>query len=358
MTDRHHDAHTNTDITRPMSMDNVNNMDDMDNQNPIDDPYEVYADRFDPIRTDRKARRKRKPRIQPQDNTTQADAVAQIADAAGLEGGFNPTYTPSRYEGGWLMDSLSALYDQQLITDVIAQVRGGKEASVYCCTAHASTGADLLAAKVYRPRMFRQLRNDHMYRVGRDIIMADGVALNDTDHREMRAVMKGTAFGKLVSHTSWLMHEFKTLEKLYNAGAAVPRPYASGENVILMGYIGDEFTAAPTLNAVRLERDQAVALFDEALRNVELLLQHGLIHGDLSAYNILYWDGAITLIDFPQVTDIESNPKARFILSRDLVRLCEYFAAQGVQRDAEALAETLWYRYGASDLALEDDLDL
>src|SRR5918998_1051125 len=99
------------------------------------------------------------------------------------------------------------------------------------------------------------------------------------------------------------MYEFTTMERLYRAGAAVPRPIAVAENAILMSYYGDGTLGAPTLIEVRLERDEAGALFQEVLRNITLMLERGLIHGDLSAYNILYWDGKAVLIDFPQITN-------------------------------------------------------
>ena len=81
------------------------------------------------------------------------------------------------------------------------------------------------------------------------------------------------------------------------------------------------------------------------LRNVDLLLQHDLIHGDLSAYNLLYWQGEAVLIDFPQVVNLHSNPKAHFILRRDIQRTCEYFAGQGVDCNAPAIADEFWRRY-------------
>jgi RIO kinase 1 len=318
------------------------------------DDYEAFEDQFDPVRHDRHARRTRKPRIAPKPKKAQADVVSELADAAvGLESGFETTYQPSKYEGGWLLQSLESLYNQQLITDVLALVKGGKEASVYCCAAHESTGQSVLAAKVYRPRMFRQLRNDKVYRQGRDIIMSDGLRLNASDDREMRAIAKGTAFGKKVSHTSWLMYEYTTLKSLYEAGAAVPHPWAVGDNVILMEYIGDENIAAPMLNTIRLGPDEVEPLFDEVMRNIDIMLQNHWIHSDLSAYNILYWEGKITLIDFPQVTDSRSNPDAHFILQRDIVRICEYFAQQGLPRDPLPLVEELWYRYGSGDLFME-----
>lgn len=316
------------------------------------DRYEQYEDQFDPLQTDRRARRKRKPRARHIPKVAANDVIDAIADTDALEGGVDMTYSPSRYEEGWLLESIKEFHDQALITDVLALVKGGKEASVYRCAAHPSVGVPLLAAKVYRPRMFRQLRNDKVYRQGRGIITADGIELNASDRREMRAIQTGSAYGRAVQHTSWLMHEYTTLQRLYQAGGAVPRPFGVNHNTILMSYHGDALVAAPTLNTVTLEPDEARALFQEMLRNVELMLQHDLVHGDLSAYNALYWEGRITIIDFPQVIDINHNPDAFYILARDIARVCEYFATQGIEANPEAITGDLWYRYGG---ALPDD---
>jgi len=209
--------------------------------------------------------------------------------------------------------------------------------------AGASAGGQLalLAAKVYRPHMFRSLRNDAMYREGREVLAGDGKPVKKTKDRVMRALGKKTSFGLQVAHTSWLMHEFVTMRRLYEAGGALPRPIAATDNAILMAYLGDAHRAAPTLNEVALEPREAEALFEVVLHNVHLLLREGLVHGDLSAYNILYWEGEIALIDFPQVTVIAGNRGARGILERDVRRVCEYFAGQGVDRDPEALVDGL-----------------
>src|SRR5205085_1795840 len=140
----------------------------------------------------------------------------------------------------------------------------GKEASVYCCKAHPATGVELLAAKVYRPRQFRNLRNDKMYREGRPLLTADGNVAKRTDHRLMRAVGKKSEFGVQVQHTSWLMYEYTTLERLFREGAAVPCPVSAAENAILMGFQGDAQRAAPTLIEVAPEPDEAESLFREA----------------------------------------------------------------------------------------------
>ncbi|MFN2218405.1 MAG: RIO1 family regulatory kinase/ATPase [Anaerolineae bacterium] len=313
------------------------------------DKYEVYEELFDPAQTGRETHSRLKANHKPK--KTRSEIIAGLTDdTSDVELGFETTYRPSRYESGWLLSSLYSFYDEGLISDVLAQIKGGKEASVYRCQATAATGGGMLAAKVYRPRMFRNLRNDSMYRQGREILVeGGGPAGRDAGYIE-RAIRHKTAFGLQAAHTSWLMYEFTAMEQLYEAGGAVPRPMSASLNAILMSYHGDDQMAAPTLNTVDLEPDEAESLFREVLRNIELMLQHDLVHGDLSAYNILYWapegpPGEVTLIDFPQVVNLRSNPKARSILERDIQRICEYFAQQGVACDAAAIMHDLWSRH-------------
>lgn len=322
------------------------------------DKYEYYEQLFDPQWTDQKARRRRKPKAHHLRVKSRDQIIAELTDDMGdVDLGFKPTYQPSRYEADWLLSSLFSFYNEGLLADVLALVKGGKEASVYRCRAHPSTGLGLLAAKVYRPRKFRNLRNDKMYRQGREILTAGGYPAGRDSGYIQRAIQNKTAFGRQAAHTSWLMYEFTAMERLHEAGAAVPRPIAASDNAVLMSYHGDEHMAAPTLNTVPLEPDEAGLLFQEVLRNVDLMLQHDLIHGDLSAYNILYWEGGITLIDFPQVVSLQTNDKAHSILQRDIQRTCEYFAQQGVQCDPAAISDALWKRYvtaaEADDLAAD-----
>jgi len=320
--------------------------------------FEPYEEKFNPLRTDRQARRKRKPRVNPK--TDQAVQIKDVAETVGLEGGFEISYTPSKHEAGWLLESLRDFYNQELISDVMALVKGGKEASVYRCAAHPATGETWLATKVYRPRMFRNLRNDQAYRQGRVTLGGNGRAVDPKDTRLQKAIGQKTTLGEQVAHTSWLMHEYTTLELLFAQGAAVPKPIAAGSNAILMQYVGDEYGAAPALNEIDLERDEAQALFDETMRNIELMLQNGRVHGDLSAYNILYWDGGITLIDFPQVVNSHVtrqthvwgsavNPDAYPILQRDVTRICEYFQHYGIHHNPVTLSRNLWRRYTDTD---------
>ena len=318
--------------------------------------YDDYEQLYDPMYTDRQARKQRKPRVNPKDRKQRQQKVREVADTVGLEAGLDISYTPSRHEEGWLIDSLRDFMNQELISDVNALVKGGKEANVYRCRAHEATGAEWLAAKVYRPRMFRNLRNDKQYRQGRMTLTQNGRPIHGTDQRAMRAMGKKTAYGQQLTHTSWLMYEYTTLELLHEAGAAVPRPIAASSNSILMGYVGDDRIAAPTLNQINLKRNEARPLFAEVMRNVAILLENGRIHGDLSAYNILYWDGSITLIDFPQVVNSfvsrdthalgsQVNPDAYDILERDITRVCDYFLRFGIADDPRDITDDLWQRY-------------
>lgn len=312
---------------------------------PSIDRFEAYEDLFDPLRTDRQARRRLKPRVVQKHEKPRSEILAELGEVTGQGAEFQTAYHPSRHEEGWLLGSVRSFFDEAWIVDVLARVRGGKEASVYRCQAHPRTELDLLAAKVYRPHMFRSLRNDAMYREGREVLAGDGKVVKKTDDRVMRALGKKTSFGLQVAHTSWLMHEYTTMRRLYDAGGAVPRPIAATDNAILMEYVGDAQRAAPMLSEVALGPREARELWEVVLRNMHLLLQQGLVHGDLSAYNILWWQGEIAIIDFPQVTAIEGNQSARGILERDVRRVCEYFRGQGVERDPEALTAELWSQY-------------
>jgi RIO kinase 1 len=123
-----------------------------------------------------------------------------------------------------------------------------------------------------------------------------------------------------------------------------------GEHVILMEYVGDGEMPAPALNAVALERGEAQALFERVMWNVEQMLHAHHIHADLSAYNILYRKGEITLIDFPQAVDPRVNRHAASLLARDVERVCRYFARFGVEADADRLSSDLWARYMRGEL--------
>ncbi len=259
---------------------------------------------------------------------------------------FQFTYKAARFEEAWLLDSLAELAEHEWISDVLRKVKGGKEASVYLCKSGDEVDLPYVAAKIYRPRALRNLKNDSEYRVGRVDLGEDGGAL--WKRRDVDAIAKRSGYGEELRHQSWIAYEFITMEKLYAAGVNVPRPYAMEKNAIVMDFVGDTSSAAPALSAVNLDVSEAKDLFDRVQRNIEIMLANNCIHGDLSAYNILYWNGDIKLIDFPQVVLPEGNPSAWNIFLRDVTRVCDYFSAQGVRCDAHALAADLWTAHGHS----------
>ena len=257
---------------------------------------------------------------------------------------FQFTYKAARFEEWWLLESLNDFYEHQWIGDVLRRVKGGKEASVYQCSAGAAIAAGLAAAKVYRPRSLRNLRNDVLYREGRADLDSEGKVV--LDGGMLHAMEKKTEYGKELLHQSWIAYEFTCMRDLHAAGADVPEPYTMANNAILMEFIGDARSCAPTLSEIRLGKQEARRLFERVLANLNILLSKERIHGDLSAYNILYWDGEITLIDFPQVISPRINRQAHKIFSRDVRRICAYFARQGVRSNPEKLAESLWASRG------------
>ena len=285
----------------------------------------------------RKSRPARAKRI---DDQVRSELAAQLYQP---ESGYRFKYKAARHEQLWISTALERFYDDSLITDVLRMVKGGKEANVYCCQANPSLGMELLAAKIYRPRMLRNLKNDALYREGRAVLDDDGKALRD--QRSQRAIRKKTRIGSEMSITSWIEHEYRIMESLYQAGADVPEPVAQAGNAILMAYVGEEGSPAPTLSEVTLPRSEAKPLFDRLIENVRLMLERHLVHADLSAYNVLYWEGSVTIIDFPQGVDSLRNRRAFDLLLRDVERLCQYFSRYGVRANARALVGDLWNRY-------------
>jgi RIO kinase 1 len=274
--------------------------------------------------------------------------LAEIASHAGkiqtdYQTGFMPTFSPSEHERSWILDGLEQFYNNQIITDVLTKVKGGKEANVYCCSAHPSTGLDLLAAKIDRPRMFRNLRNDARYRQGREMLDENGKVSHS--RRETLAMQKNTHFGKELRHISWLEAEYQTLQILYSAGADVPKPLTHGGNVILMEFVGEQALPAPTLQQVNLTQPQARATFNRLLENLSILLACHRVHADLSAYNILYEPDGFKIIDFPQAVDPRRNPDAGDLFFRDVERVCQYFNRYSLSLRAPEIANRLWEKY-------------
>lgn len=297
------------------------------------------------LQRDRQYRRLQKRRSLS--NIDPAAARRELTDFNDHEQDFIPTYAaaldPLHHERQWVIDSVGGFYRDNLITDVTRLVKGGKEANVYCCPASPETGVKLIAAKLYRPRMLRHLRNDALYREGRLTRDKDGKQIRGS--REARAMLKKTKFGKHLGIMNWIMHEYLVQNELFEAGADVPKPIAQRGNTILMDYVGDEWGPAPTLSEISLPTEEAQPLFERVIDNVRLMLSHHYIHGDLSAYNILYWEGEIEVIDFPQMVDARKNQNAVALLERDIGRVCEYFDRFGVETNAASLSFEIWDQY-------------
>jgi RIO kinase 1 len=267
----------------------------------------------------------------------------QNANWLPMDRGLDVTSTESE----WVVEHLLRFYQTKIITRVLRRVKGGKEANVYCCAAHPDTGLELIAAKIYRPRLMRALRNDAQYRQGRPVLSGDGSVVGSRDWRLHKAIAQGSSTGREAAQISWIEYEYQTMQRLHQAGADVPRPVRHAEYAILMEYLGEMSVSAPTLNLVDLEPDEAPPLFARLMRNVELMLAQQVVHGDLSAYNVLYCEGQVKIIDFPQVVDPAQNRDAYTLFRRDVERLCQYFARYGVASNPGRLARELWDRHAA-----------
>jgi RIO kinase 1 len=249
-----------------------------------------------------------------------------------------------RSQGGDHYEKLQEFIDQGLVDDVIGLIKTGKEASVYCCRSGPALDAELVAAKVYRGQQYR-FKNDAVYQESRARELGiRGSALRAFNKRRHSSV------GREVQGHTWRAREYETLALLYNAGADVPRPIAASGAAILIEYFGDEDEAAQQLNRVRLPRDEAGPLFQRLINNVELMLACDRVHGDLSPHNVLYWQGEVRVIDFPQAVDPRFNSHARDLLARDIDNLCRYFAPYGVEADASSLTRELWRRFLHAEL--------
>lgn len=243
-----------------------------------------------------------------------------------------------------LLSYIEPFQEHGWVTHVISQVKSGKEATIFCCEAHPDTGHRLLAAKVYRPYDVRSFKNDAVYQRGRQ---RSGRA----DMRTLRALESKSRSGRNAKFLQWVGHEAKTLKLLSRAGADVPQPIAQIGPAILMTYIGDEQNPAPMLYGLSFDLQEATVLFDRLIGNIKLFLQHHRIHGDLSPYNILYWDGNPVIIDFPQSVDPRFNETAEQLLARDVQYVTEFVAAFGVERNPEPISSDLWRRYRTARLS-------
>lgn len=243
-------------------------------------------------------------------------------------------------------ETFTHFLDEGLIEQVIRPIKSGKEASVHLCRANPrTTGETIAALKVFHPLDRRDFRDEQLYRDGEFI----------KERRIRTALEKKTKFGREVQGGLWVDREWETLKALAATGAPVPRPIECTEDAILMTYIGDLEDAAPQLRSYHVEDlAEAQELFDQTIRAVELMLYHDVVHGDLSAYNLLVWEGSVTVIDFPQAVDPKKNRHAEAFLRRDIERVVAHFEKWGVRADAGTIAADLWTGWTFADLVPDE----
>ncbi|MEZ5599270.1 MAG: RIO1 family regulatory kinase/ATPase [Pseudomonadales bacterium] len=228
------------------------------------------------------------------------------------------------------------------VATVEARINDGKEATVYLCV---TTDGGRLAAKMYRARRFRAFRNDKAY--------STPLAHWGKDRRAEKAMKKATHKGRDMGQWQWVAREWRTLEVLHAAGVSVPEPVARCEAGILMEFIGSRDGAAPRLHDMLAHGSEPVRVADlqrwwTSLRDdVVNMLRVDLVHGDLSAYNVLIANGRPRIIDVPQAVDGRS-PEALDLLVRDLANLTrplQQAGLPGVHDNSTRFALELYERY-------------
>jgi RIO kinase 1 len=228
----------------------------------------------------------------------------------------------------WLVTSAAAI-DTEL-----GVVKTGKEADLHLieraipdAAADVPGNAVLLAAKRYRASEHSDFHRSAIYTEGRGLRRT----------RDVRAVAKGTSFGRSVARVQWAYAEFDALTRLTQLGAPVPYPVQVHDTEVLMEFIGDGRVAAPRLAQVRADAATLRDLFHQVMDFMHTLAAAGLAHGDLSPYNLLVHRGRVVAIDLPQVVDLVSNPQGFELLHRDCVNVCEWFTRQRLECDPEEL---------------------
>ncbi len=249
--------------------------------------------------------------------------------------------TPDRPRPAWL---ITHSYEDHRV----GVLKSGKEAEVFLVERRSATASCLLAHKRYRPRYpgqgeLRELGFSRATTYRADAVYRQGWNLNA---RDRRAVRDRTDWGKRVRGGMWPINEMAMLERAWRAGASVPYPVERTEDGVLMEFVGDGTRAAPRLVDARLDRRSLEEAFDQLVGSLRALTAGGVVHADLSVYNLLWWRGAVVMIDFPQAVDVTTNADAMDLLHRDVRNVCEWFARRGVTRDAdETFAELLALAY-------------
>jgi len=233
------------------------------------------------------------------------------------------------------------------VTDVdLGVVTSGKEAQIDLVERHGADGRRcLVARKRYLPREVHQkgelealgfqrastFRHDVQYREGRQFRKS----------RDRRAVERMSTYGKRLLQDRWTGHEYEVMTRLWHAGLNTPYPIGFESDVLELEYVGALDGAAPQLRSARLDADGLREAYEQLVDGLVVIVGEGYAHGDLSAYNLLWWDDRLWFIDFPQAVDIAANPLGLDHLHRDVVNVCEWFGRRGLDVDAEATFATV-----------------
>jgi RIO kinase 1 len=238
---------------------------------------------------------------------------------------------------------LQPLVDEGVIDSVVRQLMSGKEAMVFV----VRCGAESRCAKVYKEADKRSFRQAVDYTENR----------KTKNSRQTRAIAKGTRFGRESQEKAWQSAEVGALFRLAAAGVRVPRPYNFHAGVLLMELVtDDEGNAAPRLNDVAMTAEIAIDLHHRLIREVVRMLSTGIVHGDLSEFNILLGADGPVIIDLPQAVDAAGNNHAPRMLVRDVDNLRRYFGRYAPELLATDYGKEIWALYESG--ALHPDVEL
>ena len=232
---------------------------------------------------------------------------------------------------------IEPLIQDGLVDAVIRQLMSGKEAMVYV----VRCGEDVRCAKVYKEANKRSFRQSADYTEGRKV----------KNSRRARAMEKGTKYGRQAQEEQWQSAEVDALYRLAAAGVRVPRPYNFLEGVLLMELVTDaNGDAAPRLNDVVLTPEQAREYHQILITQVVRMLCAGIVHGDLSEYNVLVGTEGPVIIDLPQAIDAAGNNNARSMFERDIDNLANYFGRFAPELLATDYGMEIWSLYQSGEL--------
>ena len=232
---------------------------------------------------------------------------------------------------------LQPLIEDGLIDEIICQLKSGKEAQVYM----VRCGEVVRCAKVYKEATQRSFKQAVQYQEGRT---ARG-------SRRARSMEKRTRYGQKESEKAWLNAEVDALYQLAAAGVRVPRPYDFLDGVLLMELITDgDGYAAPRLDEVDFSPELAREYYSRLIDEVVRMLCAGLVHGDLSEFNVLVDDSGPVIIDLPQAVNAASNNNARMMLERDVNNMRNYFGQFAPELLTTGYAGEIWSHYEAGEL--------